>query len=134
MKANKHFYSHIQHSNTSESTKPISLQTIAIKTAQLGHICKLITVQTAQRAFSFSTNSSAIVHCSELISSQTHRLVIAFHANSSAGTLLSSTQRIRAAGGRQRTGGVDTITIHSSFAAAPCLPPFPLSGNPVSSQ
>jgi hypothetical protein len=34
--------------------------------------------------------------------------------------------RIRAAGGRQRTGGVDTI--HSSFAAAPMftsLSPFP---------
>ena len=38
--------------------------------------------------------------------------------------------RIRAAGGRKRTGGVDTI--HSSFAAAPRLPPF--HGNPVSSQ
>ena len=36
--------------------------------------------------------------------------------------------RIRAAGGRERTGGVDTI--HSSFAAAPRLPPFPLFRQP----
>ncbi len=38
----------------------------------------------------------------------------------------------RAVGGRQQTGGVDTI--NSSFAA-PCIYlPFPFSGNPVSSQ
>jgi hypothetical protein len=35
---------------------------------------------------------------------------------------------IRAASGRQRTGGVDTI--HSSFAAASRLPPFPLCCQP----
>jgi hypothetical protein len=35
---------------------------------------------------------------------------------------------IRAASGRQRTGGVDTI--HRSFAAAPHLPPFPLFQQP----
>ncbi len=40
--------------------------------------------------------------------------------------------RIRAASGRQWTGGVDTV--HSSFAAAHLYLSFPFSGYPVSSQ